>query len=218
LEDASGAAETELQNCLIKADAYVSGTLCTYLPSMIISADAHRDLARGFTIGSRLDSAPVVRLADARPMQLRHALDADGRWRLVAFADQQAVSAKDSLLRRLAHFLASDPQSPIVKYTRQGADIDSVIEVLTVFQQSYTELEYADLPDLLWPAHGRLGLRDYEKTFCAAPDDGVDIFAAHAIDRQRGCLLIVRPDQHIAHLLPLDAHDQLARFFDGFMC
>jgi phenol 2-monooxygenase len=33
------------------------------------------------------------------------------------------------------------------------------------------------------------------------------------IDRELGCLVIVRPDQFVAHLLPLDAHDELAAFF-----
>jgi phenol 2-monooxygenase (NADPH) len=27
----------------------------------------------------------------------------------------------------------------------------------------------------------------------------------------------VRPDQYVAHVLPLDAHAELAAFFDGFM-
>ena len=30
-------------------------------------------------------------------------------------------------------------------------------------------------------------------------------------------MLVVRPDQYVAHILPLDAHDALAAFFAGFM-
>ena len=37
------------------------------------------------------------------------------------------------------------------------------------------------------------------------------------IDRERGCMVIVRPDQYVAHVLPLDATAELADFFDGFM-
>jgi hypothetical protein len=29
--------------------------------------------------------------------------------------------------------------------------------------------------------------------------------------------VVVRPDQYIAHVLPLDGYKQLASFFDGFM-
>ena len=37
------------------------------------------------------------------------------------------------------------------------------------------------------------------------------------IDRARGCMVIVRPDQYVAHVLPLDGYAQLAAYFDGFM-
>jgi len=30
-------------------------------------------------------------------------------------------------------------------------------------------------------------------------------------------MVVVRPDQYIAHVLPLDAYAELAAFFDGFM-
>jgi len=29
--------------------------------------------------------------------------------------------------------------------------------------------------------------------------------------------VVVRPDQYVAHVLPLEAHDELAAFFDRFM-
>jgi hypothetical protein len=38
------------------------------------------------------------------------------------------------------------------------------------------------------------------------------------IDRKRGALVIVRPDQHVAHVLPLDGHHQLSAFFATFSC
>jgi hypothetical protein len=74
------------------------------------------------------------------------------------------------------------------------------------------------MPALLQPRKGRLGLRDYEKVF--SPDlknAGQDIFDLRGIDRAQGALVVVRPDQYIAHVLPLPAHEDLARFFAGFM-
>ena len=40
---------------------------------------------------------------------------------------------------------------------------------------------------------------------------------ASGIDRERGCMVVVRPDQYVAHVLPLDGFEPLAAFFDGFM-
>ena len=54
--------------------------------------------------------------------------------------------------------------------------------------------------------------------FARGPDKGVsNIFDMRGIDRDTGCLIVVRPDQYVAHVLPLDAYDELAAFFDGFL-
>jgi phenol 2-monooxygenase len=92
-----------------------------------------------------------------------------------------------------------------------------VIDVRAVFQQDHRELELAAMPALLLPRKGRYGLRDYEKLFCVDGVRRADIFAMRAIDRQRGCVVIVRPDQYVAHILPLDAHAAITMFFDRFM-
>jgi phenol 2-monooxygenase len=73
------------------------------------------------------------------------------------------------------------------------------------------------MPALLLPRKGRYGLRDYEKMFCPDLKSGRDVFDIRRVDRDSGCLIVVRPDQYVANVLPLDAYDQLAAFFDGFM-
>jgi phenol 2-monooxygenase len=73
------------------------------------------------------------------------------------------------------------------------------------------------MPSFLLPRKGRFGLCDYEKMFCADPRSGHDIFTLRGIDRERGCMVVVRPDQYVAHVLPLDGYAPLAAFFDGFM-
>ena len=71
------------------------------------------------------------------------------------------------------------------------------------------------MPALLRPAKGRFGLTDHEKVF--APDPQADIYALRGIDRARGGLVVVRPDQYVAHVLALEDHAPLAEFFAGFM-
>ncbi len=44
-----------------------------------------------------------------------------------------------------------------------------------------------------------------------------DIFDLRRVSRTTGCLVVVRPDQYVAHVLPLDAHDALAAFFAGIL-
>lgn len=81
-----------------------------------------------------------------------------------------------------------------------------------VFQQRHRELAIETMPAVLLPRKGRFGLVDYEKMLCPDMQAG-DIFDARAVNRQTGCVVIVRPDRYVAHILPLDAHDALMDFF-----
>jgi phenol 2-monooxygenase len=92
-----------------------------------------------------------------------------------------------------------------------------VIDVRAVFQQGHRDLSLEAMSPFLTPTKGRYGLRDYEKMFCADGRGNQDIFDMRGIDRERGCAVIVRPDQYVADVIPLDAFDRLSAFFDGFM-
>jgi phenol 2-monooxygenase len=160
----------------------------------------------------RFHSAPVVRLADAKPVQLGHAARADGAWRIYAFAD-----ASGKQLRELAAFLGESPKSPIRRFTPTGADIDSVIDVRAVFQQGHRELKVEELPSILLPRKGAFSIIDYEKAYSPDLKNGPDIFDLRSIDREKGAIVVVRPDQYVSNVLPLDAHDELAAFFSQFL-
>ena len=207
----------ETQSYFVRHGRYTAGTATHYGPSDLTGESSHQHLAKGFLIGTRFHSAPVIRLADGKPMQLGHVAKADGRWRIYAFAGAGDPSAANSAMRSLCDYLSGDSTSPVRKYTPAGADIDSVIDVRAAFQQAHTDLALEAMPALLLPRKGKYGLIDYEKIFCPDLKSGHDIFAMRGIDRAAGCMVVVRPDQYVAHVLPLDAHAELTAFFDRFM-
>ncbi len=209
--------EPKFQRYFIQHGRYTAGMSVKYAPSLLTGEAAWQSLASGFEIGSRFHSAPVIRLADARPMELGHTIAADARWRLFAFCPDEDPSGHDSAIFRLCRFLAEGENSPVRRSTRPEADIDSAIDVRAVFQQGSRSLALEDVPAFLLPRKGRLGLVDYEKTFCAVPEAGRDIFDMRGIDRRQGCIVVVRPDQYVAHVLPIGAYGELADFFEGFM-
>jgi phenol 2-monooxygenase len=43
---------------------------------------------------------------------------------------------------------------------------------------------------------------------------GPDIFDHRGVDRARGAMVIVRPDQYVAGVLPMTSTDTLSRFFE----
>lgn len=216
-DDGEGVDPKAVQDYFVRHGRYTAGTATRYSPSALTGQPTHAHLAEGLPIGARFHSAPVVRLADAKPVQLGHVALADGRWRLFAFADRTDPASASSRLRALCDFLADAPSSPIRRHTPPDADIDAVIDLRAIFQQGHRELAVAEMPGLLLPRKGRFGLIDYEKMFCPSLQGGQDIFDMRGIDRENGCLVIVRPDQYVAHVLPLDDHTALAAFFDGIM-
>ncbi len=212
-----GAASETFQRYFAKHARYTAGVETRYDPSVISGTGRNQALAEGFPVGMRFHSAPVIRLADAKPMQLGHVMKADGRWRLIAFAGRDDHGRSGGAIAAFAEFLQNSPDSPVRLTALTNSDPDAVFDVRAVFQQHHRDLTLTDMPPLLLPAKGRYGLTDYEKIFCPDLTGGRDIFDMRCIDRRRGAVLIVRPDQYVAEVLPLEATDALSDFFAGFM-
>jgi phenol 2-monooxygenase len=214
-EAPQGVDPADLQAYFVQHGRYTAGVVTRYAPSALTGGVEHQGLAKGFEVGTRFHSGPVVRLADAKAIELIETLEADGRFRLIAFADRAEPSSLSSKIAALCEFLAQSSASPLRRHTPAGTDVDSVIDLRVVFQQAHRELRLEAMPDLLWPAKGPLGLRDYEKMFCPHLKSGVDIFDLRGIDREKGALVVVRPDQYVAAVLPLDDYEGLAGYFTG---
>lgn len=206
----------KFQEYFVKHGRFTAGTAIRYYPSLITQAAGHQELATGFPVGMRFHSAPAICLGDAKPVHLGHQVKADGRWRIFVFADRASPQEPQSRLAKLCSFLAESAQSPVLKYTPKETDIDSVIDVRAVFQQPHRELAIGAMPTFLLPRKGKYELVDYEKMFCPDPVRG-DVFSMRGISRDEGCIVVVRPDQYVASILPLDSHDALTGFFDRFM-
>ncbi|KAL8276788.1 hypothetical protein RQP46_010793 [Phenoliferia psychrophenolica] len=167
----------------------------------------------------RFESHQVVSVGDARPWHIADRFVADGRFRVVIFAGDVRETSQMSLLGKVASYLDS-PQGPLRIYTPSGADIDSVFEIITVISNPRTLVEPNAFPDILWPAKGQYGIRDYEKIY--ADDDTYlsghgHIYEKLGIDPKLGCLVVVRPDQHVAMVCRVEEFVKLGAFFDAIM-
>ena len=208
--EGDGVDPEEFQQYFVTQGRFTAGVATKYAPSMITAEPLVQHLAEGFPVGMRFHSAPVVRLADAKQVHLGHVATADGAWRLYIFADRTGGHFRD-----LCRYLESDA-SPITRFTPDGADPDSVIDVRAVLQQGHRDLDVDALPAVLLPKKGKFGLTDYEKVFCPDPK-AEDIFELRGVDRQTGAVVVVRPDQYVAHVLPLQGHEALTDFFAAIL-
>ena len=206
--NAVGAAK--MQDHFIEHGRYTAGLSVQYRQSDLVAADTWQHLATGFQIGTRFHSAPVVRLGDSKPIELGHVQQADARWTVFAFQPGEAFSD----LFSLSDFLTTDPKSPVLSLTSENYDVDSVIDFRVVLNRSHHEVNVTDLPPLFFPPKGFFGLRDYEKAFCAYQNQSANIFELRGVDRTQGYLIIVRPDQYVAEILPSSDFEGLSAFFD----
>lgn len=193
---------------------FPSGFMTQYVPGTgVVARDARQDLATGFPLGKRFKSAPVTLGADGNVVQLGHHARADGRWRIYVFADAEGL-AEGSAAARLATWLSGASDSPIVRYTPAGADVDAVFDVKVIVPQGYDEIDVTAVPTIFRPHSGPLALADWEKVFCAAPTrwNPVDIFTERGVSRG-GAIVVVRPDQYVAHVTALADTGSLAAFF-----
>lgn len=183
----------------------------------VVAATARPELATGFPPGKRFKSAPVTLVADGNVVHLGHHAKADGRWRIYVFADADALAA-DSATARFADWLGEASDSPVRRFTPEGADLDAVFDVKVIYPQPFDGVDITRVPAIFRPHTGPLGLMDWEKVFAAGPCrwNDVDIFAERGLSRD-GVVVVVRPDQYVAQVLPLDATDELAAFFAEWM-
>ena len=214
--EVEGVDPAKFQSYFVAQGRFTAGTATRYTKSLICAEPAFQHLATGFPIGMRFHSAPVVRLVDAKPMQLGHAARADGAWRIYAFADLLNPQDPASRINALCRFLDTG-KSPIKRFTPSSDEIDSVIDFRAIFQQAHRDLAVNGMPPVVLPKKGRFALIDYEKMFCPDFKAGTDIFEMRGINREQGCMVVVRPDQYVANVLPLHAFDALDAFFSGFM-
>ncbi|MGM9471201.1 FAD-binding monooxygenase [Pseudarthrobacter sp. YS3] len=204
---------SELEDFYVTTAEFPAGFMTQYAPSMLTAEPVHQELAAGFPIGKRFKSAPVVRVGDTNPIHLGHHATADGRWRIYVFADaaapQAAQAGTPSAVNDFAEWIANAPDSPLAA-TPSGADLDAWFDVKVIYQQPHTEIDINAVPAVFKPLVGPFQLRDYEKVYAADPK--ADIFELRGLDRG-GVVVVVRPDQYVANVLPLTATAELAAFF-----
>ncbi|MDQ0079242.1 FAD-binding monooxygenase [Arthrobacter oryzae] len=207
------ASPSELEDFYVSTAEFPAGFMTQYTPSMLVGSPAHQELATGFTIGKRFKSAPVVRVCDTNPLHLGHQAKADGRWRIYVFADAVTpVMGKEgaaSPAADLAGWLANAPDSPLAA-TPEGADADAWFDVKVIYQQDHTSIDINAVPAVFKPEVGPFKLTYLENVY--GTDPAADIFDLRGIDRG-GAVVVVRPDQYVANVLPLTATAELAAFF-----
>ncbi len=188
----------ELENFYTKTSEFNAGYLTEYEESMITADNRHQQLAAGYPLGKRFWSAQVGRVCDLVHTHIGHHHAADGRWRVYVFA--AAADPGDSEVLKNWASWAADALSP------------ELFDTKLIHQQVHTDFDMSAVPSVFKPKRGHFGLTDMENAFGTLEDH--DIFDERSISRQ-GCVVVVRPDQYVAGVFPLDDTQELESFLNG---
>lgn len=187
-----------IENFYQQTAEFNAGYLTDYDPSMITTDEQHQQLAAGFPIGRRFKSAMTGRVCDLVPTQIGHEHTADGRWRVYVFADA-AAPEESAALQRWSDW-ATETLSP------------ELFDLKLIHQQRYTDFDMSDVPAAFKPKTERFELTDMEKAFGTLEDH--DIFEERSVARD-GAVVVVRPDQYVAGVFPLEETQDLEAFLGG---
>ncbi|KAJ4397779.1 hypothetical protein N0V93_002016 [Gnomoniopsis smithogilvyi] len=235
LLDTEGISMEEFKDAFEKGNLFASGLSIDYGSSVLeakSSADGVDDatqvaslvqskqsLATGLPIGMRFNSFKVLNQADARPWHFQERLPADGRFRIVLFAGDILSPAQKARVDAFCTAL-DKPTSFLRRATPASATIDSVVEVLTIHSSPRTETELLrDFPEILHPYDEHTGW-DYGKVFVDADSyhEGFgDAYKNYGVDKVRGCVVAVRPDQYVGWVGDLEDFGELERYFEGIL-
>ncbi|KAL3461616.1 thioredoxin-like protein [Aspergillus heterothallicus] len=103
--------------------------------------------------------------------------------------------------------------------TRQLARYDSVIEVITVHAAPRNQLDIFDFPEAFRP-YGEIDDWNYENVFVddlSYHEGHGKLYETFGIDPEKGCLIVLRPDQYVSYVRPLEDYEAVDRLFSGFM-
>ncbi|RAK95026.1 putative FAD monooxygenase [Aspergillus ibericus CBS 121593] len=169
-------------------------------------------LARNIIVGKRLSSQPVLCQSDSRPWHLQDRLVSTGQWHLIIFSADITNIIQKARVERLTETL-SHPESLINRIGLPGGSPVGSVVTYMIHSAPRKEVEFMDLAPILRPFDHETGY-DYSRVFadnkaneevcgCAYQDYGIG---------PEGCMVLVRPDQHVAFIGALEDTDALYAF------
>ncbi|KAI0117440.1 putative phenol 2-monooxygenase [Daldinia grandis] len=230
--DAEGVSMEEFKETFLKGNSFASGLSVNYGPSNLVAKAVDESkkgelssstfamkqaLATGIPVGMRFNSFKVVNQSDARPWHFQEKLKSDGRFRVVVFAGNILNPLQKNRVEQFCEALGA-PNSFFRTFNPTSPPLDAVIEVLTIHSAKRTETDLIrDFPEILHPFNPHTGW-DYNKVFVddASYHEGVgDAYIKYGVDKERGCVVVARPDQYVGWVGDLEDFDDLQRYFEG---
>lgn len=221
------------REALVEENTSMSGLGVTYHPNMVISQpildqksqptmNGHSpqpDSVKAIKLGARIPSELILSQADSQPHQLQQIFPSTGEWNLVVFGGNIMDEAQKCQIENLAAVLSS-PKSVVRKMrNRRQSRSNCIVGALSIYlvhSASLIEVNIWDLPEIFRLPAEDTGI-DYGKVFAdneSYHSGGGKAYHNFGISPQ-GCMVLLRPDQHVAFMGTLGAAGELERFLES---
>ena len=218
--DEAGILMADFEQAFMKQQLFSAGFAVEYGASVLIAKDSSKqDLATAIPLGKRFPSFKVVNHCDARSWHLAQRLKANGLFHILLFAGDVSQPEQMKRVHSFSHALAKPSSLNLLQRDTGSSDREAVADILTVHSAPRGGVEFFDFPDLLRPFDAELGW-DYDRIFV----DGEPYYEGHGhayqgygVNELRGCVVVVRPDEHVAWIGELEDVEALEAYFRGFL-
>ncbi|KAF7620889.1 2-polyprenyl-6-methoxyphenol hydroxylase [Aspergillus flavus] len=200
-----------------KYAGFMAGVAVTYPPSILVDeSESNAAVTRNVQLGKRLPSYLIVGQEDGSVVHLAKKLNSNGCWRLLIFPgdlhhpgvlDRLSVFAKD-LSGRINNDLI--PQS---------TNNSEFLETLLIHSSPRASVNQSQHLGAFHQFDTELGC-DHTKVFVDDPScdgDTGQAYEQYGIDKQRGCLIVCRPDQHVGWIGAIEDAEGLEKYFSKFL-
>ncbi|KAI6715724.1 phenol hydroxylase [Diplocarpon mali] len=153
-------------------------------------------------VGIEKERGVVLNQADARSWHFQQTPKSDGRWRIMAFAENFSDAKQVERANNLGKILDS-PGSFIKRFTPAGKEIDSLFDILTIHYAKRAEAELHTFPVSF----------DDE----SYPEGFGNTYGQYGAGRKEGCVVIPRPEQYVGWIGDLEDVDGMDLYFSAFM-
>ncbi|KAF2208961.1 hypothetical protein CERZMDRAFT_48230 [Cercospora zeae-maydis SCOH1-5] len=237
--DAEGISMEEFKEAFVKGNMFASGIAVDYGASTIVAKEgtttlqgdgtdvsvshefrvkSHQTLAPGIEVGKRMPSVKVLNQSDARPWHFQELLPSNGRWRVVVFTGDISKPDQKAKLENVGAAIDDKTASFLHRFTPPGSRSDAVFEILAVHSAPRATTTIFDFPEVFRPYEEVDGW-DYSKIYVddeSYHEGHGKIYETFQISPD-GVIVVLRPDQYVSYVGPLEDTGALNRFFAGFM-
>ncbi|KAG2026541.1 hypothetical protein GB937_001321 [Aspergillus fischeri] len=229
-----GRFDEDHKRALEEENSSMSGLAVIYQPNSLVtstvwdapllkdvaSCSSRPSVARNLRVGARIPSVLILNQSDSQARHLQQILPSTGQWNLIVFggdiagADQKrrvedladALNSPDSVFEKL-----NDPAS----VARRGFP---ALGVYLIHCADRLSIELNDLPIVFrpWTKDGV----DYSRVWADGEAyhhaGGGKLYSSFGIG-DKGCMALLRPDQHLAFLSDIDDVESLEQFLRSIM-